>query len=188
MSSARALRHPSVLAALLLSLLLAFFFRAPLARFGETYYSSADQSQVFSLTRVEPGYAPANRLLWDPWVQMQPWLAFNGAQLAQGRVPLWNPHNANGVPHLASHQSAVFSPFSLPFYVLSFRAALLVSAFAKLFALGFFTFLYLRAIGLRAFGSLAGALAFAFSGHNVLLLAYPHPGAVIALPEGLLFV
>jgi hypothetical protein len=168
--------------------LFAAFFWTPLLRYGEVHYSTADLTQEFSLTNVEPLHTAKNRLLSDPVVQMQPWLAFNRSELASGRVPLWNPYNGCGAPQLANHQSAVFSPFSAPFYVLSDRAALLVSAAAKLAALALFTFLFLRAVGLDRAPSLIGATAFAFAGHNVLLLAYPHPAAAMVLPASLYFV
>jgi hypothetical protein len=45
--------------------------------------------------------------------------------------------------------------------------------------------LFLRRIGLAALSAGLGAVAFAFSGHNVLLLGYPHPGALVVLPAGL---
>src|SRR6185436_15006242 len=152
-------------------------FAEPIARYRTSHYSSADVTQSYSLTAFEPGYVPKNRFLSDPAVQMQPWLMFDRDAIRAGELPLWNPYNAGGVPHLANYQSAVFSPFSAPFYVLSFKAALLVSAFAKLFALGLFTFLFLREIGLCASAATVGATAFMYSGQSVLLLAYPHTAA-----------
>src|SRR5687767_9721188 len=109
-------------AALACCAVLLAFFQPALSRYSTAYYSPADISQTFSLTRVENGHVPENELLSDLAVQMQPWLMFNKSELAAGRLPLWNPYNGGGTPHLANGQSAVFSPFSLPFYVLPFRA------------------------------------------------------------------
>lgn len=161
------------------------FFSTPLSRLGHTYYSSADLSQDTALTHSQGGHRPKNPLLSDPAVQMQPWLMFNRDAFAAGEIPLWNDWNAAGAPHLANYQSAVFSPFSVPFYVLGFRWALLVSAFAKLFCLGLFAYLFFRAIELRQLAAIVGAVAFAFSGLNVLLLGYPHSAVAITLPAGL---
>jgi hypothetical protein len=72
--------------------------------------------------------------------------------------------------------------------VLDFRSALLVAAALKLFALGFFTFLFLRELGLAFAPALFGAAAFEFCGLNVLLLAYPHSGVHAALPAALFCV
>lgn len=180
----RALR-PAAQAVALLAVLLLAFFSTPLSRPESSYYSSADLSQGAVLTRTRAGSRPKNPLLSDPAVQMQPWLMFNRELLASGELPLWNDWNATGAPHLANYQSAVFSPFSLPFYVLGFRWALLVAAFARLFCLGLFAYLFFRALELRQLAALTGAVAFAFSGLNVLLLAYPHSAVAVTLPAGL---
>ena len=171
-----------------LALLLVLFFSTPLSRYRYVYYSSADLTQDFSLTRVAPNHAPGNKLLSDAVVQMQPWLMFNREELRAGRIPLWNPYNGDGCPHVANYQSAVFSPFSAPFYVLGMRAALIVSAFLKLWVLGFFTFLFLKELRAKQIPALIGATAFMFSGHNIVLLSFPHVGAVVALPAGFLLV
>jgi membrane protein YfhO len=180
-------RNPICQGALVLAAQVILFLLTPILRFDAAYYSTADLTQDYSLMNVVPGHQPENRLLSDPVLQMQPWLMFNRDELRHGRLPLWNPYNGAGVPHLANFQSAVFSPFSLPFYVLSFRLALLVSTFLQTFLLGFFTFLFLKALRCGQVAALVGATAFMFCGHNVLLAAYPHPAAAIALPAGLYF-
>lgn len=175
-------------AALLLLLEIAAFLWTPLSRYDEVYFSSADLTQSFSLTRIVPGHQPGNQLQSDAVTQMQPWSMFDREELAAGRVPLWNPWNGAGCPHFANFQSAVFSIFTAPFYLFDFKAALLLSAALKLFALGFFTYLFLREIGLRHLAALIGATIFTFAGHNTLLLYFPHVGALVALPGGLYFV
>jgi hypothetical protein len=171
----------------ILALLLALFFSTPLARYREVQFTCADMLQDFSLLRVEPDHRSGNKVPGDTATQMQPWTMFNRSELAAGRVPLWNPWNGAGAPHLANYQSAVFSPFSAPFYLLDRKPALLLSAFAKLFALGFFTWLFLRELGLARIAALLGAAAFTFSGHCVFWLGYPHVGVMVALPGGLYF-
>jgi hypothetical protein len=167
--------------------LLGAFFSTPLALYRTHSYSAADLTQDYTLTQVERGHEPGNRLLSDPVTEMVPWLLYNRDELRAGRVPLWNDRNANGAPHLANFQSAVFSPFSVPFYLLDLKPALLLSAFLKLAATMLFTFLFLDLLGLGTLAGLVGSAAFTFSGHNVLLLAYPHAAAVVVLPAGLFF-
>ncbi|HWC11867.1 MAG TPA: hypothetical protein VG455_11655, partial [Acidimicrobiales bacterium] len=112
------------------------------------YFAPTDVLQSSPLLQVgPPGHRPANPMLTDPVHQMHPWLAFNRAELAEGRLPVWNPANGGGTPHLASAVSAVISPFSLPWYVLPARAALVAAAALKLLALGLFTYLFLRRVG-----------------------------------------
>ena len=164
---------------------LAMFLRDPLLRWDEVHYAPADLTQAFSLTRIDPGHPAGNQLMSDAVTQMEPWLMWNRDEFAAGRVPLWNPLNGAGAPHLANYQSAVFSPFSLPYYVLSFKAALVVSAALKLFLLGLFTYLYLRRAGLGFVGALLGGVGFMYGGHQVLLLYFPHVGSMVALPATL---
>lgn len=179
---------PLLQAAGVLLVCLLAFLSTPLSQLGHSYYSSADLSQDTELARSRDNNRPKNPLLSDPAVQMQPWLMFNRDVFATGEIPLWNDWNAAGAPHLANYQSAVFAPFSLPFYLLDFRWALLISAIAKLFCLGLFTYLFFRAIELGQFSAIFGAVAFTFSGLNVLLLGYPHSAVAITLPAGLFCV
>jgi len=184
----RMLRSETLCAALLLVLSLVAFLWEPISRYSDVHYSTADFLQNFSLLKVEPGHAPLNAALSDPPTEMQPWAMFARDEIAAGRFPWWNPLSGTGAPHFANYQSAVLSPFSVPFYLFSFKLALILSAALKLFALGFLTYLFLREIRLGFIAGLFGALAFMYSGHNVLLLAYPHPGALVVLPGGCLFV
>ena len=95
------------------------------------------------------------------------------------------PYNSTGAPHLANYQSAVFSPFSAPFYVVPFRWALVIAPMLKLFGLGLFTYLFLRRLRLGSFAALVGGLAFMFSGYTVVWLGWPHTAAQVALPASL---
>ncbi len=185
MSDPRRLRRERLCAGLALLALLLVFFGEPLARLGSGVWSTADLTQSFGFTQLQPGHVPANRLLSDPPFQMQPWLHFALEELRAGRLPLWNPYNGGGQPLFANYQSALLSPFHLPFLLLPFGAALVASALLKLAALGAFTYLLLREWKLAPLAAFGGALAFAFCGHNVYCLAYPHPGALVALPAGL---
>ena len=152
------------------------------------YYLGADLLQSSELLRVAPpDFQCQNGLVSDTVTQMVPCLKFNRGELAKGRLPVWNPYNGYGAPHLANLQSAVFSIYSAPFYVLSFRFALIVAAVMKLFGLGFFTYLFLKRVGASHLPALIGGTAFMFSGHNVLWLNYPMPASTITLPAGIYF-
>ena len=181
------LRGDGLRGGVVLALLLVAFFWTPLSRYDAVHYSSADLLQDFSLTRVEPGYPAANRIMSDEITEMQPWAMFNRDELREGRIPWWNPWNGAGCPHFANYQSAVFSLFTLPWYWLSTKAAILAAAFLKLWMCGFFTFLFLRKLRASFWPALLGASAFMFGGHNVLLLSFPHTGAQAVLPAGLYF-
>ena len=175
-------------AAALLALMLAAFFWTPISRYPEAHLSAADLLQDFSLLKVETGHVSGNALLSDSVTEMKPWRMFNRDELAAGRFPLWNPLNGTGCPHFANYQSAVVSPYSIPYYLFDVKTALIAVSFLKLFSLGFLTYLFLRQIRAGFAAALLGGTAFMFAGHNVLLLTFPHVGALIVLPGGFLFV
>src|SRR4051794_13130799 len=85
------------------------------------------------------------------------------------RLPLWNPYIMGGRPFVANAQSAVFSPFSLPSYVLPFWRSLAVVGALKL---------WVAALGAWA---LAGALGIGRAG---ALLAGPALGLGVYLVAG----
>jgi hypothetical protein len=182
----RPLTSPSIQATLVLVALLLVFFWTPISRGG--YYAPTDVLQESELLRVAPpDYVSKNRVSFDIAQQNHPFLEWNRAQLWAGSLPLWNPYNGWGAPHLANYQSAVFSPFSLPFYVLSFRHAIIAAAFLKLLGSGCFTYLFLRRLAVHHAAALVGAVAFTFGGYNVLWLHWTNVNASVALPAGLYF-
>ena len=165
---------------------IAIFF-AP-ALIGKAYYSPADILLMWSPFNT-PGipYIPKNDLLSDIVTQMEPWLKFSREQFRAGSFPLWNPHSGAGVPHFANLQSTVLFPLNYLFYFLPWRIALIAAPFIKLYLIGLFTFLYLRAIGLNRGASLFGCLNFAFLGFNVFWLKWPLSNLMIFFPLLLLF-
>jgi len=182
------LAHSPVLAAVAtLATLLLVFFWTPLVT-PNGYFLAVDTLQESALVQIDDSeITPRNALQTDPVRQLIPFLAWNKAEFERGALPLWNPYNASGVPHMANSHSAVFSVFSLPFYVLDWRWALILSAFMKLCSLGLFTYLFLRLLGTRQVAALLGATAFTFSGYSVVWINSTNPGAAIAAPAGLYF-
>src|SRR6266536_653969 len=157
-------------AALILAALLVVFLWTPLTHRG--FYAATDLLKRFAVTRDAPAqYRVKNELLGDPVFQMLPSLRWNRDRLWHGQLPVWNPYNGYGAPHLANYQSAVFSPFSLPFYIFDFRVALVIAAFLKLFTVGYCTYLFLRRVRLCHVAALVGAVAFMFSGYHVFSLS-----------------
>lgn len=59
-------------------------------------------------------------LFWGlPSLQFYPWREFAMSELAQGRLPLWNPYNGAGAPLLANYQSALLYPPHLLYWLWS---------------------------------------------------------------------
>ena len=111
------------------------------------------------------------------------------AAMREGKLPLWNPYNAGGVPHLGQGLYGVFYPFhALYRWFEPERVYGLLAALHHLLA-ALFTYLYLRGIGARPIGAAFGGLAFGFS---TCLLARTHYYQYLEtfawMPLGLLLV
>jgi hypothetical protein len=122
--------------------------------------------------------------LGDSAAQFQPFLQYTRSRLPD--TPLWNPYVEGGRPYLANAQSAVFSPFSAPAYVLPFWRSLGVIAALKLWMAAFGTFLLGRALGMRFAGALLAGVAFAFGLPMLVWLAWPLTSVWAFLPWVLL--
>ncbi len=171
-----------------LSAVCLFFLSWPILNYQDHIFSPVGLLQNNTLTRVTANPTWVNPYLGDVVYVIQPWLLYNHDSIHAGRLPLWNPYNGNGMPHLANFQSAVFSVFTLPFYVLDFKAAVLVSSFLALFAHGCFAFAFLKQIRLHQTAALIGAIAYMFGGYHVIWLGWlPLIGSGVALPAALFF-
>ena len=87
-----------------------------------------------------------------------------------------------GRPLLADGQSAVFSPFSVPSYVLPFWKSLAVAAMLKLFLGAFGAFVLARVLGMRFGGALLTGVVFAFGTFFVVWLAWPLTSVYAFIP------
>jgi membrane protein YfhO len=101
----------------------------------------------------------------------QPMLRYTRSQLPT--IPLWNPYLMAGRPLVADGQSAVFSPFSVPSYILPFWKSLAVAAMLKLFLGALGAFILARVLGMRFGGALLTGVVFAFGTFFVVWLAWP---------------
>lgn len=152
---------------------------SPIVHGGD--YLPGDLGQLSTITRVGTApVQPKNDVVSDVYDDFGPFLRFDAAQVRAGHLPTWNPYSGNGQPYLADGQTVVLSPFTTPFYFLSFRLALIASALARLWLLGFFTFLFLRRHRLRTVSALVGATLFAYGGYHLVWLDYQGQVAVSA--------
>src|SRR6266511_4165584 len=122
----------------------------------------------------------ANGELADSVAAFQPFTQYARARLPH--APLWNPYVMAGRPFLADAQSAVFSPFSLPAYVVPFWWSLAVTAALKLFCAALGTYLLGRALGMRFAGALLAGLAFGLGLYMVAWLSWPLSSVWAFLP------
>jgi hypothetical protein len=137
---------------------------APGAVPGRTLSTSDALWSAAPWEHIRPAHVPvrgSNPERGDATSVFEPFLQHTRAVLPD--VPLWNPHIMGGRPFLANPQSAVFSPFSMPAYVLPFRDSLALIAALKLFVAALGAFLLGRAFGMRFGGALLAGLVFGFS-------------------------
>ena len=102
----------------------------------------------------------SNPEMADQSAAFLPFLQYTRERLPD--IPLWNPHIMGGRPFLANAQSAIFSPFSAPAYVLPFWRSLAVIALLKVFVAAFGMFLLARALSMRWPGAFLAGLVFGF--------------------------
>jgi Bacterial membrane protein YfhO len=122
----------------------------------------------------------ANFELVDIAEVFQPFLRYNRSTLPT--MPLWNPYISGGRPYLGNGQSAVFSPFNVPAYILPFWTSLAVIAALKLFIAALGTFALARRLGMRFGGALLSGLIFAFGTFFIVLLSWPETSIFPILP------
>lgn len=177
--------HP-VLAAAIIYLGLSVLLVLPALVPGKTL----SNSDIFwfqppwSASRPAQLVTPSNPEIADAPAQLQPFLQYTIASLPH--IPLWNPYIVGGRPFLADAQSAIFSPYSLPAYVLPFLTSLGWIAVMKFWAAGFGMFLLGRALGMRFGGSLVAGIVYAFNLWMVTWVTYPHMSVWTWIPWMLL--
>ena len=92
---------------------------------------------------------------------------------AHGSVPLWNPYIFGGLPFVGAMHGDLLYPFSWVRLVLPTDLAMSLTFVVHLVLAGFWTYLFLRAIGLSWTAAVVGALAYQLTGQVASLV---HPG------------
>lgn len=184
----RLVKNPNVL--VMLALLLApLLWFAPVVIGGKTLLPADNlyQFQPWASLAGEMGATtPHNELLSDLVLQNQVWKTFLRETLAQGELPLWNPHIFTGVPFLAAGQHSGLYPLSLVFYVLPLPLAYGVFTWLQFSLTGWAMYLFGRSLRLGRAASLFAGLAFAFSGFAVVSVVFTMIIAAIAWLPALL--
>ncbi|MEK6842649.1 MAG: hypothetical protein AABX84_02440, partial [Nanoarchaeota archaeon] len=142
----------------------------------------------YSFLGYVPGSFPNKGQNFDVAELLYPAKHFSVESFRNLEIPLWNPYNFSGNPHLASLQSGSFYPLNLIFLILPFIYAWSFYIYLQPILAGFFTFLLLREFRLGFKSSLFGALSFAFSSYFVVWIEYGNIGhSIIWLPFLMLF-
>ena len=126
----------------------------------------------YSILGYAPGGYPHKAQNIDVVEQLYPWKFLSINVLKKGEIPLWNPYNFSGTPHLASIQSGTFYPINVLFFLLPFVTAWTIYIILQPILAGFFTYLFLREIKIDYKGSIFGGLIFSFSSFLVVWMQY----------------
>lgn len=169
-------RLPDLLAlALLFSLPLLLFWPQTLG--GRTLIPTENlyQFEPYASSRDAAG-APAlphNPLVSDLVLQNYQWKSFIRESLAQGEIPLWNPHQFAGIPFLAAGQQSTLYPFSLLYYILPLPAAYGWFTVTQLWLAGACMYALLRGLSVGRFGAALGGVVYQLSGTFVISAVFP---------------
>lgn len=174
-------------------LIIALLFMLPLILFwpqtlgGKTLIPTENLYQYppFDTYRETVGApeVPHNHLLSDLVLQNYQWKAFIRESLAQGEVPLWNPHQFSGIPFLAAGQQSALYPLSVLYYVLPLTLAYGWFTVVNLWLAGAFMYAYLRGVGAGRFGGTVAGVTYQLCGFFVASAVFPMIlGAAVWLP------
>ena len=117
-------RHPTLSAAALFALLvLAYLW--PVLLGGKLLSVDATLYDLTPWDVFRPANAASfrNVLLGDVPLVVRPWHMLVRELLHDGVLPLWNPHVLTGIPIFQNPQTGLFTPFSLPLWILPFDYA-----------------------------------------------------------------
>jgi hypothetical protein len=118
---------------------------------------------LFDWLLDESRTVPSGYLGGDLRAYFAPAFAYVHATLGAGDLPLWNPYALAGSPFLATHQPGVLYPLWWPFFFLSTAEGISGFVLVHLWLAGFFTWLFVRRLGVSAAAGLAAALAYMLS-------------------------
>lgn len=139
---------------------------------GDLLVSEYGPWSSYSYLGYNPGSIPNKAQYFDTIRQLYPWKTEVIESLKQFSIPLWNPYNFSGSPLLANVQSAVFYPFNIFYFVLPQIFVWTGLIFIQPFLSAFFTYLYVRKIGVSKIPALLSALAYGFSLFTTVFLEY----------------
>lgn len=176
--------------AIVAAVLVAFY---PSVIFGKTPLNGNNLVAFFSpwIYQKWEGYptgVPAKPGILDQLRIYYPYMRLTQESYRLGQLPLWNPYNFAGNPHMAEWQSGVFYPLHifLPFLPLPVYWTLF--QMTGFFLAALFTFWYLRNLKIGKLASLLSGLTYSFSTFMFTWNAevVPTPHSILWLPAMLL--
>lgn len=107
---------------------------------------------------------------FDLYSEFLPRHHYAGAALRQGRLPLWDPTQAAGLPFLATWQAGFFYPPNFVYGLLPTSLAMGVLARFHIFLCGVFTWLLARELKLSSSAAMLAAVTYMLCGSTVFMV------------------
>jgi hypothetical protein len=172
-----------LLSALIILFFACIFFWQPIITGSTVIPAGNIFEQDFYHPYAPEGYSgPPNSLLQDQSHQLYPMHHFAMQSLANGKLPLWNPHIMLGSSVLGTTISAPLYPPNLLGIILAPTTVILIRAIFNLWVAGFLMYILIRRLGANSFGAFIAAIAFMFCGFLTVWLGHPHSNSAIWLP------
>lgn len=150
---------------------------------GDLLVSEYSPYNTIPFLGYNPGSFPNKAQDFDVLRLLYPAKEFSIESLLNYKLPLWNPYNFSGNPHLASLQSGTFYPLNLIFLLLPFKFFWLIYIISQPILTSIFTYLLLCELSLNRKSSIFGGLVFSFSSYQVVWMEYGNIGhSILWLP------
>ncbi|MFL6113599.1 MAG: hypothetical protein ACJ786_19885, partial [Catenulispora sp.] len=135
---------------------------------------------------VSAGFAgasgPSNTFLDDTYTSELPSEMLFKQQLDRGKVAQWNPYGAGGSALGSVPDYALYSPLTVPFYVLPSWLAPAYERLLEIVCSVGGCYLFLRRVKLSKPAAIVGGMAFAGSGFMVAWLGFPQTRVAAFIP------
>ena len=166
------MKRAIVLASLILIVVPLFFFypifKGKIPFPGDLLVGEYAPYNSYNFLGYSPGGYPNKGQGFDVIRLLYPEKEFSIHSFKNLELPLWNPYNFLGNPHMASVQSGSFYPLNLIFILFPFMAAWTIFIVLQPILTGLFSFLFARELGLSMRSSVFSALVFAFSSYLIV--------------------
>lgn len=181
------------------ALIIALMFFLPLLTFWSQTVGGKTLIPAENLYQFEP-YATAreavgaplvqqNHLVLDLALQNYQWKSFIRESIAEGEVPLWNPHQFSGIAFFAAGQQSTLYPFNVLYYVLPLWLAYGWFTVIQLWLAGVFMYAFTRGLGVSQFGAAFAGITYQLSAFFIISAVFPMIiASVVWLPLMLLMI
>lgn len=108
----------------------------------------------------------------DAFRQLYPFKVLGMENIAQFKLPLWNPYNGSGQPLFATGHMGYLNPLNLLYFITNPEIAWSLQVIIQPFLIGTSVFYFCRTLKLTKLGSILAGVSFMFSGFIITRTLY----------------